>query len=296
MFAFTSAGAFSNTQQKKKKTKSTHWCEGDAAALHARHLRVRQTVISTKRRREVAIAEFFDLRLLQSRHQSSAAFGGGDVRFLGMLSPNQAKNSGQKKISSNNSTPGKLGTHAAYSNLPTRKNRGCTRQVVASGCVSEISISYVCNIPFMSSGFKWCLFSLCIVVQLFLFQYLFFALFFLSFGFHQLFFIISLSQFVSAVCFIKLLQQVASAICFSNFVFVFLVLNSVCMLSHLLRPSGSQKQLYKLENVGWSVSRPTVTRVAFDLPESEEPSKTRKDKFKNSRKQIQRNAMIKVPK
>ena len=109
MCAFTFAGAFSNTQRKKKKTKSTHWCEGDAAALHARHFRVRQTVISTNRRREVATAEFFDLRLLQSRHQSSAAFGGGDARFLGTLSTNQAKNSGQKKISSNNSTTGKTG-------------------------------------------------------------------------------------------------------------------------------------------------------------------------------------------
>ena len=27
----------------------------------------------------------------------------------------------------------------------------------------------------------------------------------------------------------------------------------------LLRPSGSQDKLYKLENFGWSVSRPTVT-------------------------------------
>ena len=51
--------------------------EGDAAALKARPLRVQQTTMLTKRKREVAAAEFFDLRLLQSRHQSFAAINGG---------------------------------------------------------------------------------------------------------------------------------------------------------------------------------------------------------------------------
>ena len=44
-----------------------------------------------------------------------------------------------------------------------------------------------------------------------------------------------------------------------------------CARSFLLRPVGSQDLFYKLENFGWSVSRPTVTRVTFDLPECTEP-------------------------
>ena len=39
----------------------------------------------------------------------------------------------------------------------------------------------------------------------------------------------------------------------------------------LLRPLGSQDKLCKLENFGWSVSRPTVTRVTRDLPDCKEP-------------------------
>ena len=60
-------------------------------AIKARPLRVWQTVMLRKRRREVAAAEFFDLRLLQSRHQSFAAFDGGDACLLGNLSKNIAK-------------------------------------------------------------------------------------------------------------------------------------------------------------------------------------------------------------
>ena len=66
-------------------------------------------------------------------------------------------------------------------------------------------------------------FSLCIVVQVFCFN-VSFCIGFYHLVFIKLFFIISLSQFVSAVCFIKLLQQVASAICFNNFVSAILFL------------------------------------------------------------------------
>ena len=45
--------------------------EGDAAALKARPLRVWQIVMLCKRKREVAVAEFFDFGLVQSGHQSS---------------------------------------------------------------------------------------------------------------------------------------------------------------------------------------------------------------------------------
>ena len=45
--------------------------EGDAAALKARPLRVWQIVMLSKRKREVAVAEFFDFGLVQSGHQSS---------------------------------------------------------------------------------------------------------------------------------------------------------------------------------------------------------------------------------
>ena len=42
--------------------------------------------------RTLAAAEFFDLRLLQSRHQSFGAFDdGGDAGLLGTLSPNLEK-------------------------------------------------------------------------------------------------------------------------------------------------------------------------------------------------------------
>ena len=92
MCGFIFRSAFS-----KLKTKITKWVrsssnrlnairssalvrlEGDAAALKARLLRVRQTMTMTKRKREVA----------------AAAFEGGDVCFLGTLSPHFGKTSAQ---------------------------------------------------------------------------------------------------------------------------------------------------------------------------------------------------------
>ena len=55
--------------------------------------------------------------------------------------------------------------------------------------------------------------------------------------------------------------------------------SSSTRLGALLRPSGSQDWLHKLENFGWLVggwvsplvSRPTVTRVTLDMPECKEP-------------------------
>ena len=66
--------------------------EGDAAALEARPFRVRQLMMLTQRLREVAAAEFFDLRLLQSR-------------LLGISSPDLSTTSApnlQKKLHKKN--------------------------------------------------------------------------------------------------------------------------------------------------------------------------------------------------
>ena len=102
--------------------------EGVAAAdLQARSLCVRQTVMVDKTQaRGVAAAEFFDLGLLQSRHQSFAAVGGGDACFLGMLSLNHAKASALKKNLETNSHTGKTSTHAdtRHTTCPTREKHG----------------------------------------------------------------------------------------------------------------------------------------------------------------------------
>ena len=100
MCAFIFASAVS---KREKKTKWVHASsdhlrvmrscalvrlEGDAAALKARQLRVWQVVMLSKRKREVAAAEFFDFRLLQSRH-------GDEACLLGTLSLNLAEHSAQ---------------------------------------------------------------------------------------------------------------------------------------------------------------------------------------------------------
>ena len=74
----------------------------------------------------------------------------------------------------------------------------------------------------------------------------------------------------------------------------------VCTLLRLCDFLGSQDELYKLENFGWSVSRPTVARVTFDLPECEDIFPTRKKKkmkketqakkTKTRKKKMKRNA------
>ena len=70
--------------------------EVDAAALKPRSL-PRPANYDTDKTRGVEAAEFFDLRRLQSRHQSLAAFDGGDACLPGTLSPNLAKASTRKE-------------------------------------------------------------------------------------------------------------------------------------------------------------------------------------------------------
>ena len=85
------------------------WLESDAAALKVRPLRITETMMLTNR--EMATSKFFDLRRLQSRYQSFAAFDGGDACLLRTLSPHLAKTSAQKKNIENNSNTGKTSTH-----------------------------------------------------------------------------------------------------------------------------------------------------------------------------------------
>ena len=121
--------------------------DGDAAALQARPLRGCHTVMFGKRRCEVAAAEFFDLRLLQSRHQTFAAFDGGDACPLWTLGPNRAKIPvPRKRTVKHHSHTGRNQAHTHHTPIfPPGKNRGCTHKVVAPGIGPEISMSDFCH-------------------------------------------------------------------------------------------------------------------------------------------------------
>ena len=90
-------------------------------------------------------------------------------------------------------------------------------------------------------------------------------------------------------------------LCLLMFVYVFSF--CVCVLLCSFDFKGRNINFYKLENFGWWMSRPTATRVTFDLPERKEHQKAQKKqkikKFKKKtkkRKKKHKNTLQKLSK